>query len=137
MPCYGRTCANKKGEIRTQVAASSIAKASKGCRKHPSMSGFNGGKLIKGRKRHIIVDTMGCLLVVWVHTTNIFDGKAARQIFAHLFVLLQSIKLIWADCGYTLRELFEWVLNEFNCTLEIVKKHKKRRVFMYCHVVGS
>ena len=42
-------------------------------------SGFDGGKLIKGRK-NILVDTIGCLIIVRVFATNVFDGKAARQL---------------------------------------------------------
>ncbi|NEX23844.1 IS5 family transposase [Thiorhodococcus mannitoliphagus] len=92
-------------------------------------SGFDGGKLVKGRKRHIVVDTMGCLLVACVHAANVFDGKAARQVLTRLFMLLQSVKLIWADCGYVGRELFDWVLAEFDCTLEIVKRKKGKKGF--------
>ncbi|WP_081763639.1 IS5 family transposase [Imhoffiella purpurea] len=92
-------------------------------------SGFDGGKLVKGRKWHIVVDTVGCLLVVCVHAANIFDGKAARQVLEHLFVILQSVKIIWADCGYSGRELFDWVLAEFNCILEVVKRQKGKKGF--------
>jgi putative transposase len=92
-------------------------------------SGFDGGKLVKGRKRHIVVDTIGCLLVVYVHAANVYDGKAAREILTRLFVLLQSVKHIWADCGYMGKELFNWVLSEFNCTLEIVKRQKRKKGF--------
>jgi putative transposase len=87
-------------------------------------SGFDGGKLVKGRKRHIIVDTMGYLLVVWVHAANIFDGKAAYQVISNLFLLLHTVKIIWADGAYSGDELFKWVLSEFNCTLEVVNKKK-------------
>ncbi|MBK1720324.1 IS5 family transposase [Thiocystis violacea] len=52
----------------------------KGTQESSEESGFDGGKLVKGRKRHIVVDTMGCLIVVWVHAANIFDGKAAYQV---------------------------------------------------------
>ena len=48
-------------------------------------SGFDGGKLIKGRKRHIIVDTMGYLLIVVVHAANLYDGHAAREVLTALF----------------------------------------------------
>ena len=41
-------------------------------------SGFDGGKPIKGRKRNILFDTMGCLIIVRVFTANVFDGKAER-----------------------------------------------------------
>lgn len=92
-------------------------------------SGFDGGKLVKGRKRHIVVDTMGCLLVVYVHAANIFDGKAARDVLTRLFVILQSVKIIWADCGYLGDELFRWVLSEFQCTLEVVKRKSGTKGF--------
>ena len=62
-------------------------------------SGCDGGKLVPGRKRHIVVDTMGCLLVVWVHAANMFDGKAACQVITNLFLLLQTVKIIWAAGG--------------------------------------
>ena len=41
-------------------------------------SGFDGGKPVKGRKRPIVVDTIGCVLVVRGHAANVFDGKATR-----------------------------------------------------------
>jgi putative transposase len=87
-------------------------------------SGFDGGKLVKGRKRHIVVDTIGCLLVVWVHAANTFDGKAARQVITNLFLLVQTVKIIWADCGYSGAELLDWVLVQFKCDLTVVKKKK-------------
>ncbi|WP_304303372.1 transposase [Chromatium okenii] len=80
-------------------------------------SRFDGGKLVKGRKRHIIVDTMGYLLVFWIHAVNIFDGKAACQVISNLFLLLHTVKIIWADGTYSGDELF-------NCTLEVVNKKK-------------
>ncbi|MCK7575313.1 MAG: IS5 family transposase [Chromatiales bacterium] len=92
-------------------------------------SGFDGGKLVKGRKRHIVVDTMGCVLVVWVHAANIFDGTAAREVIARLFLLLQSVKIIWADGAYAGAELIEWVFKQFACTLTIVKKQTGRQGF--------
>ncbi|MFV0305572.1 MAG: transposase [Moheibacter sp.] len=41
--------------------------------------GYNGGKKIKGRKRHIVVDTLGLLLFVVVHSANIHDSKSAKD----------------------------------------------------------
>ena len=72
---------------------------------------------------------MGCLLVVYVHAANIFDGKAARDVLTRLFVILQSVKIIWADCGYSGDELFRWVLSEFQCTLEVVKRKSGTKGF--------
>ena len=91
--------------------------------------GFDGGKLVKGRKRHIIVDTIGCVIVVCIHAANIFDGKAARMVIKKLFSRLDTVKKIWADGGYSGKELSEWVKDTFNCDLEIVKKKKKAKGF--------
>ena len=92
-------------------------------------SGFDGGKLVKGRKRHIVVDTMGCLIVVWVHAANIFDGKAAHQVITNLFLLLETINKIWADSAYSGAELFNWVFARFGCVLEVVRKEKGLKGF--------
>lgn len=85
-------------------------------------SGFDGGELIKGRKRHIIVDTMGYLIVVLVHAANIYDGRAAREVVTTLFSTLDTIKIIWADGGYRGEELIQWVKARFDCVLEVVQK---------------
>jgi len=53
--------------------------------------GFDGGKLVKGRKINILVDTMGCLIIVRVFAANVFDGKAARQLITELFSFLHTI----------------------------------------------
>jgi putative transposase len=85
-------------------------------------SGFDGGKLIKGRKRHIIVDTMGYLIVVLAHAANIYDGHAARHVLTALFSIVDSVKRIWADGGYRGVEFIEWVKEQFDCVLEVVEK---------------
>jgi len=55
-------------------------------------SGFDGGKPVKGRKCPIVVDTIGCVLIVRVHAANVFDGKAARQVITNLFSILHTVK---------------------------------------------
>ena len=92
-------------------------------------SGFDGGKLVKGRKRHIIVDTIGCVLVVCVHAANVFDGKGSRLVIQKLFSLLDTVKKIWADGGYSGNELWEWLRTMFECDLEVVKKKKRVKGF--------
>jgi putative transposase len=85
---------------------------------------FDGGKLIKGRKRHLVVDTMGCVIIVGVHVANICDGKAARWIIEYLFSLLPTIKIIWADSAYSGTELFDRVVSQLNCIREVGRKEK-------------
>ena len=85
-------------------------------------SGFDGGKLVKGRKRHIVVDTMGYILIVMVHAANIYDGRAAREVLSRLFSLMNTVKKIWADGTYMGEELAQWIKAQFQCDLEVVNK---------------
>ena len=62
--------------------------------------GFDGGKKIKGRKRHIIVDTLGNLLHVSVHKANINDTKAGVAVFERAAEKYPSIKAFSGDAGY-------------------------------------
>ena len=92
-------------------------------------SGFDGGKLIKGRKRHIVVDTIGYVIVVLVHAANIHDSRAAREVVAALFSIVDTIKKIWADGGYKGEEFMQWVKEKFDCIFEVVKKKKTGKGF--------
>jgi putative transposase len=75
--------------------------------------GFDGGKQVKGRKRHILVDTLGNLLKVLVTVANMNDGKAAIALLSLLSkALFKRLKRIWADGGYR-GEFVEWVTKKF------------------------
>ena len=67
--------------------------------------GFDAGKKIKGRKRHIIVDTLGLLLAVAVYSADIQDG--AKLAFKRLPNMMR-LELVWADGAYG-GELVPWV----------------------------
>ena len=94
----------------------------KGTQESGEESGFDGGKLIKGCKRHILVDTMGYLLIVVVHAANLYDGHAAREVLTALFSRINTIKKIWADGTYRGEEFIQWVKDQFGCVLEVVQK---------------
>ncbi len=75
--------------------------------------GFDGGKLVKGRKRHILVDTLGNLLKVIVTVANMSDGKAAIELLKTLpKVLFKRLKRLWADGGYR-GEFVDWIAKKF------------------------
>jgi putative transposase len=84
--------------------------------------GYDAGKKIKGRKRHIIVDTIGLLLAVVVHAADIQDRDGARRLCDKIRQRFPRLKLIWADGGYA-GKLIEWVQMTINCILEIVKRN--------------
>ena len=89
--------------------------------------GYDAGKKINGRKRHILVDTIGLLLLVTVLPANLQDRDGARQLLASFFSQCQSmrrrVRHIWADGGYA-GTLVQWTLNLWRCTLEIVKRNE-------------
>jgi putative transposase len=83
--------------------------------------GYDAGKKIKGRKRHVLVDTMGLLLLVVVHPANIQDRDGAKLLLEKAKDLLPRLQLIWADGGYA-GKLVGWVKSVCGWVLEIVKR---------------
>lgn len=83
--------------------------------------GFDAGKKIKGRKRHIAVDTQGFLLAVIVHSAGIQDRVAARAVLMRLFSTFTDIKTVFVDGGYT-GKLLGWAKEMFGYCVEVVKR---------------
>ena len=96
----------------------------KGTPESAKESGFDGGKLIKGRKRHIVVDTTGYPLVAIAHAANIYDGHAAERVLKVLFSMVKTLKKIWADGAYKGEKFIQWAKEKFGCVIEVVKKKK-------------
>jgi putative transposase len=78
--------------------------------------GVDGGKKTKGRKQHIIVDTLGLLLVVKVHAANIHDSQAAYEVIEKLRWRFGRMVKIFADGGYrgeligNIKQAFGWIM---------------------------
>ena len=70
--------------------------------------GYDAAKKTLGRKRHILVDTLGLLLVVVVHAADVQDRDGARQVLQVLASKFRRLRLVWADGGYA-GQLVEWV----------------------------
>jgi putative transposase len=90
--------------------------------------GYDAGKKIKGRKRHILVDTMGLLLVVIVHAANIQDRDGAKLLFEKAKNRFPRLQLLWADGGYA-GKLVGWVKSVCGWVLQIVKRSDKVKGF--------
>lgn len=86
--------------------------------------GYDAGKKIKGRKRHIAVDTQGNLLTVIVHSAGIQDRVAARAVLMRLFSRFDSITTVFADGGYT-GTLIDWAKDMFGYSVQIVKRNEQ------------
>lgn len=94
--------------------------------------GYDAGKKVGGRKRHILVDTMGLVIIAIVHAASVQDRDGARQVLEHLRHRFTRLRLIWADGGYA-GALIEWVwsLRQRNrLRLEIVKRNDDVKGFV-------
>jgi putative transposase len=90
--------------------------------------GYDAGKKVKGRKRHILVDTLGLLLTTKVLTADIQDRDGAKTLFSEIKEQMLRLQLIWADGGYR-GKLIEWVAVHCLWILEIVKRSDKQKTF--------
>jgi putative transposase len=72
--------------------------------------GYDGGKKVKGRKRHLLVDTLGLLIAVWITGAGIDDGKAAPQLLALLSTTaFPRLETIFGDNKYHNHDLQAWM----------------------------
>lgn len=93
-------------------------------------------KQVNGRKRHIVVDTLGLLLLVIVHSAGIPDGNGGKLLLQKLFERIKRtldnpwcrLKLIWADGGYEV--IVEWVKQHLGWVLEVVRRPKDAKGFV-------
>jgi len=85
--------------------------------------GYDAGKKVNGRKRHVLVDTLGLILMVLVLPANIQDRDAARQLLERFYgpPRRRRVKHIWADGGYA-GALVAWAAARWRCVVEIVKR---------------
>jgi transposase len=87
--------------------------------------GYDGGKKIKGRKRHIMVDTLGLVMMVVVTAANISDPQGARTIFERLGAFperLRRLVIVWVDGTYDGAEFREWTKKTYYWILETIKR---------------
>ena len=87
---------------------------------HPS--GYDAYKNIKGRKRHLLVDTLGLPLSVYVTPADVQDRVGARRLLAGLKPFVPCLKKIWADGAYTGEKLAGWLKEQGGWELEIVER---------------
>jgi putative transposase len=82
--------------------------------------GYDGGKKVNGRKRHLLVDTQGLIMRAVVHPADITDRDGAKLLLAPLQGQLPRLQHVWADSAYT-GQVREWIQTSLGCPVEIVK----------------
>ncbi len=91
-----RTTEDRNPEPSAAVLDSQSAKTTE----TPGIRGYDAGKKVNGRKRHILVDTLGLLLMVIVHAANVQDRDGAMLLLGKAIGKFPRLQLIWADGGY-------------------------------------
>jgi putative transposase len=85
--------------------------------------GYDGGKKVTGRKRHIVVDTMGMLLAVVVTAASVDDAQGAKEALACVNADgFPRLRVVWADSKYHNYELYNWMAEHAHYQLQIVSR---------------
>jgi putative transposase len=95
----------------------------------PGVRGYDAGKQIKGRKRHILVDTIGLLLAVVVTAASVSDPKGARLLFKRMGGAGKKLRRIWVAGTYR-GKLVAWVTDHCWFLLEPVLRSDDQKGFM-------
>jgi putative transposase len=93
------------------------------------ISGYDAHKNVKGRKRHLLVDTLGLPLSIYVTPANVQDRVGARRLLSGLKPLAPRLKKIWADGAYSGKPLYEWCRQEGGWELEVVRRDRESSGF--------
>lgn len=82
--------------------------------------GYDGGKKVKGRKRHLMTDTLGLLLGVQVHSADQQDQNGAPLVLYVVWQMIRSIKVVFGDSAYGRNGLPEFVKDTLDWTIQPV-----------------
>jgi putative transposase len=91
--------------------------------------GYDGGKKVAGRKRHLLVDTLGLLWGLVVLPAAPTDWDGAVKLFERLGNALPRLAVVWADTNYRVGALFSWIATHCHWVLEVVCKRPGQTTF--------
>jgi putative transposase len=91
--------------------------------------GYDAGKKVKGRKRHVVVDTLGHLIEVVVHAASIQNRDGAKLVFAKLSQATKDrLRKLRAECGYA-GALIDWVREHLDAILAMAARDPEQPGF--------
>lgn len=92
--------------------------------------GVDGGKMVRGRKRHLVTDTLGLLLVVLVTAANRDDGTTAPKLLAALRAEpFPRLSVVWADSKYRNDTLDAWLAGQDRLRVEVTSRPEGQKGF--------
>lgn len=93
------------------------------------ISGYDAGKKVKGRKRHILTDTCGFLIFILVHAADIQDRDGAVDVLAAIRNRFPWLRHVFADGGYAGEKLRSALVGMGKWTIDIIKRSDKAKGF--------
>ena len=97
--------------------------------------GYDAVKKVNGRKRHLLVETLGLILAVLVHAADVGEREGARWLLEGVLAAKQAglgcferLQHLWVDAGYQGKEWVAWIEAALGWTVEIVRKPRRSRL---------
>jgi putative transposase len=88
--------------------------------------GYDGGKKVKGRKRHLLVDTEGLVLKAKVHSAKVLDQEGIKALLEGIGELFPRLSHLWVDAGYRGEEKGRgWVEKVLGWSVDLVERARK------------
>ena len=124
-----RAAVRRKAGRHTHPTAGRLDSQSVKSTQIPGIRGHDAGKKVTGRKRHILVDTMGLLIIVVVTAASVSDPAGARLLFSRLGGAGKKLRRIWVDGTYR-GKLVDWVWTHCRVILQPVLRSDDMKGFV-------
>lgn len=112
----------RQGKDPDPSAAIIDAQSVKAIEESGRIRGYDAHRCTKGRKRHLLVDTLGLPISAYVTPADMHDTQGARRLLAGLKSFVPRLKKIWADAAYRGQELADWCHAQGDWDLEVVER---------------